>query len=82
MQTAIKGYATIDDILSTKISKVNSINKFTSKLKTENRNIEQLIQEMETLNISKFLDEVVTIIVTTLKLGEVRSLAEVSPPII
>ena len=56
MQNAIKGYATIDDVLCQKISKVNAINKFTSKLKIENRNIEQLITEMETLNISKFLD--------------------------
>lgn len=75
MHNAIQGYAFIDELLSLKTSKVSSINKFTSKLKTDNRNIEQLITEMETLNISKFLDEIAIIIASTTTTSEVKQLA-------
>ena len=75
---AIKKYGLTEDAIAEKTSKVSVIQKLISKLKGENRNIEQLILEMETLNITRFLDEVATIIASTCTQRETTQLAELS----
>lgn len=61
-----------------RISKINQYQKFASKLKTDNRNLEALIVEMQTLNLTKYLEEVATIIAETVTEKEVELLAEVN----
>lgn len=54
-----------EDIVAKRISKINQYQKFASKLKTENRNLEALVIEMQTLNLTKYLEEIATIIAET-----------------
>lgn len=54
-----------EDIVAKRISKINQYQKFASKLKTENRNLEALVVEMQTLNLTKYLEEIATIIAET-----------------
>lgn len=59
-------------------SKIAQIQKFTSKLKSDNRNLEGLMAEMQQLNLTKYLEELAAIIAETVTEREVDQLAEVS----
>jgi hypothetical protein len=51
---------------SNKTAAIKTIQKFISKFKMENKNQELILNEMGTLNLSKYTDEISNIIVNSL----------------
>lgn len=49
-----------------KTAAIKTIQKFISKFKMENKNQESILHEMESLNLSKYTDEIANIIVNSL----------------
>ena len=60
-----------------KTAAIKTIQKFISKFKLDNKNQENILQEMDTLNLSKYTDEIANIIVNSLTEKDIEFYAEV-----
>ena len=62
---------------SNKTAAIKTIQKFISKFKMENKNQQSILQEMDTLNLSKYTDEIANIIVNSLTEKDIEFYTEV-----
>ena len=61
-----------------KTAAIKTIQKFISKLKSESKNQQQILQEMDGLNLSKYTDQIANIIVNSLTEKDIAFYTEVS----